>query len=161
MKYLGHVVGDGLRTPAESKTQAITEFTTPKCKTEIRSFLSMSVYYGRYIRNYATIVDSLAHALKGKDRNAQIIWNFEMDEAFRILEQNLTENPVLFAPNYAEEFIIQIDASYKGIGVIMAQRANGEEHPVIYLSRKFIPPERKCTRSEQECAALYDKASPW
>lgn len=154
VKYLGHVVGDGCRTPTESKIQAITEFPEPKSKTEIRRFLGMSGYYSRYIRNYATIIEPLTRALKGKTRKAKIDWNPEMEAAFRTLKKKLTEKPVLYAPNYAEEFIIQTDASEKGIGVIMAQRENDEEHPVIYLSRKFTPPEKNFSTSEKECAAI-------
>lgn len=36
----------------------------------------------------------------------------------------LTENPVLYAPNYDHEFIIQTDVLDKGIRVVMAQCPN-------------------------------------
>lgn len=77
-----------------------------------------------------------------------------MEETIRIFKKKLTENPVLFARNYADEFIIQTDAYDKGIGVIMGQRGNGEGHLVIYLSRKITPSESKFTTSEKECVAI-------
>lgn len=50
VKYLGHVVGEGRRSPAEAKIQPIKELTIPKNKTEIRRCLGMAGYYSRYIR---------------------------------------------------------------------------------------------------------------
>ncbi|GBM10548.1 hypothetical protein AVEN_46529-1 [Araneus ventricosus] len=41
-KYLGHVVGSGVRTPAEAKIKAVLDFPTPTSKTQIRAFLWIS-----------------------------------------------------------------------------------------------------------------------
>lgn len=57
MKYLGHAVGDGRRTPAETKIQSITEFRMRKSKSEIRLFQGIYDYCAAYIRNYVTIVE--------------------------------------------------------------------------------------------------------
>lgn len=107
------MVGDGRRTPAESKIQAITKFPGPKSKTKICNFLGMSGYYSRFIGNYATIAEPLTHSLKGKDQKAKINWNSELEEAFYTLKKKWIKNPVLYASNYAEEFIIQTCASTK------------------------------------------------
>lgn len=45
-----------------------------------------------------------------------------MDKALSKLKHKLTGRPVLYAIDYAREFIIQMDASDKGIGVIMDKR---------------------------------------
>ncbi|GFS90698.1 hypothetical protein TNCV_3771221 [Trichonephila clavipes] len=36
VKFLGHIVGQGFRTPSEIKVQAVLEFPTPRTKTQIR-----------------------------------------------------------------------------------------------------------------------------
>ncbi|GBM69085.1 Retrovirus-related Pol polyprotein from transposon 17.6 [Araneus ventricosus] len=63
--------------------------------------------------------------------------------------------PVLYAPDYKREFIIQTDASDVGIGIVMSQRdEKNEEHAVLYLSKKFTDAQRKYGTTEKECAAL-------
>lgn len=46
-----------------------------------------------------------------------IEWNLKMDETSSKLKSKLMEK--LIRSDYPKEFIIQTDASYKGIGVIM------------------------------------------
>lgn len=154
VKYLGHVVGKGRRKPSEIKIKAITDFPAPKSKTEIRRFLGMCGYYSRYIKNYAIIVEPLTRALKGKTKKEKVDWSPEMEKAFRELKDKLTRDPVLYAPDYTKEFIIQSDASDKGIGIIMAQRQGDEEHPILYLSRKFTKAEKNYSTTEKECAGI-------
>lgn len=75
-----------------------------------------------------------------------------MERGFANLKEKLTENSALYVQNTEQEFIIQTEASDKCIGVIMAQRVNREECPIVYLSLKFTPTERKfCVR---ECAVI-------
>ncbi|KAF8786394.1 Transposon Ty3-I Gag-Pol polyprotein like [Argiope bruennichi] len=41
-KYLGHIVGGRVRTPAEVKITAVLDFPTPTTKTQIRTFLGLA-----------------------------------------------------------------------------------------------------------------------
>ena len=55
-------------------------------------------------------------------------------KGFHCLEKKLTDKPVLYAPDHFKDFILQTDASYKGIGIIMAQREEDKKgHPVLHL----------------------------
>ncbi|GFW16452.1 retrovirus-related Pol polyprotein from transposon 17.6 [Trichonephila clavipes] len=40
--YLGHLVGQSLRTPGELKVQAIKDFLIPTNKTQVKSFLGLA-----------------------------------------------------------------------------------------------------------------------
>jgi hypothetical protein len=155
VKYLGHMVGGGRRTPTEAKIQAVVEFPTPRNKTQIRQFLGMSGYYARYIPNYAVIAEPLTRALKGKNRKEDVEWTEECDRAFKELKAKLTGKPVLYSPDFSKQFILQTDASDKGIGVVMAQKGpDNEDHPILYLSRKFTKTEQKFCTTEKECAGI-------
>jgi hypothetical protein len=155
VKYLGHMVGNGQRTPTEAKIQAVIDFQTPRDKTQIRQFLGLSGYYARYIQNYAIIAEPLTRSLKGKNRKEEIEWTDECERAFTELKQKLTEKPVLYAPDFTKEFILQTDASDKGVGVIMAQKgSDNTDHPILYLSRKFTTTEQKFGTTEKECAGI-------
>lgn len=63
--------------------------------------------------------------------------------------------PVLQAPDYARPFVVQCDASDRGMGVVLCQRNDaGEEHPVLYASRKLTVREEAYSASEKECACV-------
>ncbi|GBM34651.1 Transposon Ty3-I Gag-Pol polyprotein [Araneus ventricosus] len=65
-KYLGHIVGGGVRYPAEAKIKAVMDFPTPKTKTRIRAFLGLAGYYAHYVKNFSLIAAPLTQSLKGK-----------------------------------------------------------------------------------------------
>ena len=78
----------------------------------------------------------------------------EIEKSFLELKNRLTQQPVLYAPDFNREFIIQTDASNVGIGVVMAQKKEDGVHPILYFSRKLTDSERKFCTTEKECAAI-------
>jgi hypothetical protein len=155
VKYLGHTVGQGKLSPAGTKIQAVRKYPTPKSKTEIRSFLGLAGYYRRYVPDFSRIAAPLTDAIKGKSKKGKIEWTEECNQAFNKLKEILVKEPVLSAPDFSKEFVLQTDASDLGIGVILSQAdSHGHEHPILYLSKKFNETERKFSTIEKECAAI-------
>lgn len=59
------------------------------------------------------------------------------------------------APDFSKEFVIQCDASDRGLGAVLCQEdSEGRERPVLYLSRKLSSREETYSTSEKECACL-------
>ena len=43
-------------------------------------------------------------------------------------------------PNFTKQFILQTDASNRGVGAVLSQLGNdGKDRPVAYFSRKLLP----------------------
>ncbi|GFV30618.1 retrovirus-related Pol polyprotein from transposon 17.6 [Trichonephila clavipes] len=124
VKYLGHLVGQGLRTPGELKVQVIKDFPIPTNKTQNRN------------------------------RKSTVDWNSSCQNAFEELKTRLSKNPVLYSPDFTKPFIIQCDASNLGIGVVLSQVCENEEHPIMFLSKKLSLAEQKYSTTEKECAAI-------
>lgn len=81
-----------------------------------------------------------------------MIWDLEKRNAFCVLEQALSEKPVLMEPDFSK-FIIQCDPSDRGMGAVLCQKdAIGYEQPVLYLSRKLSCKEEAYSTAEKECA---------
>ncbi|GFX77866.1 retrovirus-related Pol polyprotein from transposon 17.6 [Trichonephila clavipes] len=79
----------------------------------------------------------------------------ECENAFRELKGKLIDKPVLYAPNFEREFIVQTDASNAGMGAVLTQlNEQGEEHPILYLSKKFSEVEKRYCTTEKECASI-------
>ncbi|GFU44509.1 retrovirus-related Pol polyprotein from transposon 297 [Trichonephila clavipes] len=135
--FLGHRIGSGSRSPSDLKIKAIADFPRPTTKTHVRSFLGLVGYYSHYIPNNSTIASPLTDALKGKIKKEKITWDEKCGKAFEELKAKLVTQPILFAPDFATEFILQTDASEVGAGVVLSQRIEGEEHPIVFLSKKF------------------------
>ncbi|GFT54779.1 retrovirus-related Pol polyprotein from transposon 297 [Trichonephila clavipes] len=93
-------------------------------------------------------------ALKGKIKKEKITWDDKCGEAFEELKAKLVSQPILFAPDFATDFILQTDASEVGAGVVLSQRIEGEEHPIVFLSKKFSKAERNYSTVERELAAI-------
>ena len=87
-KYIGHVVGSGLRWPTEAKLQAVLNFPSPKTKTEVRRLMGMSNYYLRYIKSYALTTEPLTNALKEKNKRENIIWTDDC-ERFSLFREKI------------------------------------------------------------------------
>ncbi|XP_010772509.1 methionine synthase-like [Notothenia coriiceps] len=64
-------------------------------------------------------------------------WTGEAEHAFEGLKRALCARPVLVTPDFSRGMIVQTDASEVGIGAVLSQEVHGEEHPVMYISRKL------------------------
>lgn len=103
----------------------------------------------------AVIAAPLTDLTKGKPRKGIITWNESCQKAFDQLKNILVSAPVLEVPRADSEFIMHTDASDSGVGVVLNQlNSANEEHPVIYLSRKFRGAESHYSVIEKECYAL-------
>ena len=162
--YLGHVVGNGAVRTEPSKLQAVADFPRPRTKTQVREFLGLTGYYRRFIPNYATLATPLTDLTK-KSAPTQVQWTDKCGHAFGKLKERLCSDPVLGSPDFTRPFILQTDASERGVGAVLSQRGvgavlsqrsaeQGEEHPIAFFSRKLLPREEKYSTIEKECLAI-------
>ncbi|CAM5151742.1 unnamed protein product [Eretmochelys imbricata] len=112
-------------------------------------------------RILSEIHPSFCHKIDGplmdliKAQGPEIVkWTDVAEGAFADLRTALCCHPVLIAPDFEKEFILQIDASEIGLGAILSQMVGEEEHPTLYLSRKLLPREQKYAIVEKECLVL-------
>ena len=59
--------------------------------------------------------------------------------------------PVLKVVEPDKPYILQTDASDLGLGAVLSQLKDGEEHPVSFASRKLLPREKNYLIIEKEC----------
>ena len=141
--YLGHVVGGGYVKPEINKLEAVENFPVPKTKKEVRSFLKLTGYYRRFIKEYASMVVPLTNLTRKKCPEI-IVWTTECDKAFNALKNMLTSTPVFSSPDFEKIFILQTDASNYGVGAVLSQTdGEGVDHPVAYFGRKLLDREQK------------------
>ncbi|KAL1116779.1 hypothetical protein AAG570_005251 [Ranatra chinensis] len=73
------------------------------------------------------------------------------ERAFVQLKEHLVSAPVQTCPDFDRPFIVQTDASGKGIGAILSQELPDGERVVAYASRALSKAEMNYSITEQEC----------
>ena len=154
--FLGHILSADGVSPNPEKVAKIKDWPTPKTPKEVHSFVGLASYYRRFIPNFAKWAGPL-HALivpasfKQKIRRGEMKksdlpefqWTPACQEGFDQLKKALTEAPVLAYPDYSKPFILETDASLKGLGTVLSQKGDDNEIRVVaYASRSLRPSEK-------------------
>ena len=78
-----------------------------------------------------------------KSEIPEFVWSPECQEGFDNLKKALISAPILAYPDYSKPFILETDASLKGLGAVLSQ--NGDDNTVrviAYASRSLKPGEK-------------------
>ncbi|KAL0195135.1 hypothetical protein M9458_008707, partial [Cirrhinus mrigala] len=122
-------------------------------KTQVQAFLGLAGYYCCFIPNFSTLASPLTD-LTRKGQPEKIVWNDALNKTFQDIKTALTTKPVLRAPDFNCPFLLQTDTSDTGLGVVLSQVRDGEEHPVTYISHKLTPAETRYAAVEKEALAI-------
>ena len=152
VEYLGHRVDAQGVHAAPSKVEAILQAPTPRNVTELRSFLGMINYYGKFIPNLSSINHPLNNLLRAGQKWK---WTKQCEKAFQEAKEKLSTAEVL--AHYDPRVPIRLagDASSYGIGAVLSHVfADGTERPVAYASRTLLPNEQNYAQVEKEALSL-------
>lgn len=92
VEYLGNVVEYNSVRPSPAKTAAVAKFPQPTTKKNIQSFLGLTGYFRKFIKDYAAISKPLSDLLR---KDATFKSNEEQKTAFILLKERLSSAPVL------------------------------------------------------------------
>jgi hypothetical protein len=117
VEYLGHLVGkDGVRVDLK-KIEAVKYWPHPKTLKSLRGFLGLTGYYRKFVKNYGKIVAPLTALLK---KNS-FTWTPAATQAFQTLKMAMCTTPVLALLDFTKTFVLECDASGKGIDDVLMQ----------------------------------------
>ena len=76
-------------------------------------------------------------------------------EAFQALKQACMSSPVLAFSNYMKDFLLKMNASKEGLGVVLSQKqADGHYHLMAYGSQSLTAHEKNYHSTKSEFQAL-------
>nr|GFB70508.1 reverse transcriptase domain-containing protein [Tanacetum cinerariifolium] len=129
---LGHNIPKKGIEVDKAKIDVISKLPHPTTVKGIRSFLGHAGFYRRFIKDFSKISRPMTHHL---EKNSPFIFSNECIQAFRTLKENLTEAPILIAPNWDQPFELMCDASDYAVGAILGQRVEKHFWPIHYASK--------------------------
>jgi hypothetical protein len=149
--FLGHVVSKEGTKLDPNKIVTVLRFPEPNTVTNVRSFLGLTGYYRKYIREYSRLASPLFELTK---KDVPFVWNQDYQQAFDALKRALVEAPILVPPDLKKPFCLDVDWSTKGVGAILSQREGRFEKVVAYASKGLTEVQRKFHPMEGKCYAL-------
>ena len=155
VKFIGHIVGSGTRSPVEDKVLAIKALPEPHNKKMLRSFLGAMNFYRNYVPQYSQLALPLTELTK-KDHPNKIVFNEQQRKAFLTLKDRLCKFTKLYAIDLTLCFHLFSDASDFAVGVALTQVKDddGAHLPVGFASSKLTSTQVRWPMVEKEAYAI-------
>ena len=158
INYLAHHVSKDGVLPSKKNLEAITECPPPDTYTKIKAFVGLVGHYRHFIKGFAHIAAPLYDLTSGQNKDKKkehVDLTPEAREAFDTLKVACLQAPILASPDFDKPFLLETDASGKGLGAVLSQKQDdGRFHPIAYASRVMNPVEQKYHSNKQEFLAL-------
>ena len=151
MTYLGLKISSrGVEATGE-KTAAILKAPEPRDVRELRMWLGLINYYGKFLRNLASILSPLYRLLRAEQPWK---WTEVESRAFFKAKELLVSPPVLAHFDPTRPVILACDAGPVGIGCVLSQLTPEGERPVAFYSRTLSDTETRYSQTDKEALAV-------
>ena len=158
INYLAHHVSRKGVLPSKKNLESITQCPPPDTYTKVKSFVGLVGHYRRFIKGFAKITAPLYDLTSGdnKDKKSEHVdLPPEAREAFDHLKAACLQVPILSFPDFTKPFLLETDASGRGLGAVLSQKqADGWYHPIAYASCVMNETEQRYHSNKQEFMAL-------
>lgn len=134
IEFMGHILSSHGIGMAKTKVDDILNARRPETVSEVRSFLGLVNFSGRFIPNLATTAEPLRKLIRN---NVPFKWKYEQTKAFEELKKQLAQPETLgyFDP-YAQTILVTY-ASLVGLGGVLVQKQGSEYRVIMYASRSL------------------------
>lgn len=151
ISFLGHVLSVNGIKPGEDKLESIRKFRAPKTSEEIRSFLGLVNYVGKFIPDLATLTFPLRQlTVMGQ----KFVWAREQQLAFIKLKEHMTDPKTLGYFDVDDRTQLIADASPVGLGAVLIQVNKQGPRIISYASKSLSAAEKRYAQIEKEALAL-------
>ena len=150
--FLLHTISEKGLQPTDDKIRAIRDAPVPQNVTQLRSFLGMVNYYGKFLENVSSKLSPLYRLLHKK---SSWKWGSEETRVFDLVKKQLIKAPVLVHYDPTKPISLATDASPYGVGAVLSHvMEDGSEMPIAYASRTLNVVEKRYFQLDKEAAAI-------
>ena len=158
INYLAHHVSQKGVLPSKKNLESIAQCPPPDTYTKVKSFMGLVGHYRCFIKGFAKIAAPPYDLTSGdnKDKKSEHVdLSPEAHEAFDHLKAACLQAPILSFPDFTKPFLLETDASRRGLGAVLSQKqADGQYHPIAYASCVMNETEQRYHLNKQEFLAL-------
>lgn len=152
VSYLSFIIDKNGLHPDSSKIDAIVRAPTPENVTQMKAFLELINYYGKFVPNLSSLLHPL-YALLKKDQ--EWVWKVDCQNALEHIKKILASDKVLCHYDQSLPLVWSVDSSAYGVGAILAHRfPDGSERPVSCASRTLTDAEKNYSQLDKEALAI-------
>jgi hypothetical protein len=138
---LGHIIlAEGIAVDPE-KIEVIRGWLVPINVTKIKSFMGLSSYYQRFIKDFSKVASPITSLQK---KGVKFEWTPKCEEIFQQLKDILTSAPIFKITDLDKYFVVCTDACNEGLSGVLTQK----DHVVFYDSIKLKENEKNYATHE-------------
>lgn len=147
IQFLGFEISESGIRPLKKKAEEISGMEEPRDLKQLQSFIGMVDFYGRCVRNLASLKEPLTNLTRS---GVSWTWGKREKEAFTKIKERLSQAAELKPFNPKDKIILTTDASPSGLGAVLEQSSG----PVIFISKTLTSAERNYAQIEREALAI-------
>ena len=153
--YLVHHVSCEGICPSKENMHVIEEFPMLETYTQVRAFCGLAGNCHCFIEGFTLLSHPLYDILGNKVKMAPVTLPPEAQDAVWLLKEKIQSMPVLVFPDFDKPFLLEMDESKEGLGVVLSQKQDdGCYHPMAFGSRTLTLSEQNYHSSKLEFLAL-------
>ena len=150
INYLTHHVSKRGVLPSKKNLEAIAQCPPPDTYTKVKSFVGLVGHYRHFIKGFANI--DLTSGENKDEKSEHLDLPQEAHEAFDCLKAACLQAPILAFSDFGKPFLLETDASGKGLGAVLSQKqSDGRYHPIAYASHIMTETEQRYHSNKEFC----------
>ena len=125
INYLAHHVSKKGVLPSKKNLEAIAECLPLDTYTKVKTFIGLVGHYRHFIKGFANIATPLYDltSRENKDKKSEHLdLPLKAHKAFDHLKAACLQAPILSFPDFSKPFLLETDASGKGLGAVLSQK---------------------------------------
>ncbi|MEO0454888.1 MAG: ribonuclease H family protein, partial [Verrucomicrobiota bacterium] len=151
VEYLGHRIdAEGLH-PTKRKLEAIMKAPVPTDVSQLKAYLGLINYYGRFMRNLSSELAPLHELLQ---KQVEFHWSDRQQKAFEKSKRMIESSQLLVFYDPDKPLVLTTDASSYGLGAVLSHTIDGIERSIYCVSRTLSPSEKNYSQLEKESLSV-------
>ena len=134
LEYMGHKLSSSGIYPTADRVKAVVNAAKAKSASEVRSFLGLVNFSGRFIQNLAVTAEPLRKLTR---LGEHFKWGQAQDHAFEKLKSESSSTDTLAYYVQSAHTEVVVDASPIGLGAMLVQTQAGVKRVICYASRSL------------------------
>ncbi|XP_055615014.1 uncharacterized protein K02A2.6-like [Toxorhynchites rutilus septentrionalis] len=152
IEYCGFVINrEGIRK-MKTKVDAIQKMPRPRNREQVRAFVGLINYYGRFMKNLSTRIYPINNLLK---ENVSFQWNEDCEKAFLWVRKEMQSDRFLVHYDPKLPLVLATDASPYGVGAVLSHLyPDGTERPIHCASQTLNKSQQNYIQVDKEAYAI-------